>query len=119
MIGKKLIYEGSACRLYGITVRGRCLVREFIEGLQESDRNKVVALLQRAAGYGSPRNEEKFKHLRDRIYEFKSYQVRILCAFDMGKIIILTHGFIKKGKTPQGEIQKAVGLLNRLRQQEE
>jgi len=33
---------------------------------------------------------------------------RILCFFDKGKIIILTHGFIKKAqKTPINEIKRA------------
>jgi len=119
MIDKVLLYAGRKFSIYAITRGGKCLVREFIEKLPGSDRKKVVALLKRAGEHGPPVNEEKFKHLRDRIFEFKAHRVRILCAFDKGQIIILTHGFIKqKGKTPKTEIERAIRLIEQLRQKE-
>jgi phage-related protein len=88
-----------------------------MEGLERSDQKKIIALLQRAADFGPPINEEKFKKLcSEGIYEFKSYQVRILCAFEKGKVIILTHGFMKKSKkTPSNEIERAIRLLREYR----
>jgi phage-related protein len=119
MIGKVLLYRGRKFSIYAITRGRKCLVKEFKDELSESDSKKVVALLKRAAEHGPPVNEEKFKLLRDRIFEFKSHQVRILCAFDKGQIIILTHGFIKqKGNTPETEIERARRLLEQLRQKE-
>jgi phage-related protein len=112
-IGADILYHGDCFRIDAITVGGVCLARDFIEGLERPDQKKVVALLQRAADFGPPINEEKFKKLNSEgIYEFKSYQVRIFCAFEKGRIIILTHGFAKKsGKTPRHEIERATRLL--------
>lgn len=112
-IGVESLYHGNCYRIDAITINGVCLVQEFIEGLERPAQKKVVALLQRAADFGPPVNEEKFKKLNSEgIYEFKSYQVRIFCVFEKGRIIILTHGFVKKsGKTPRNEIERATRLL--------
>jgi len=74
-------------------------------------------LLKRTADFGLPKNTEKFKSLKGSgIYEFKSYQVRILCFFDREKVIILTHGFIKKrDKAPRREITKAEKFMRKYR----
>ena len=38
---------------------------------------------------------------------------RVFCFFDKGKLVILLNGFAKKSqKTPQKEIDKAVGLMH-------
>jgi len=112
MIDSEIIYRGRCFAISGITVKGKCLAQEFIEDLEEPDEKKLVALLRRTADNGLPRNKEKFKHLKDKICEFKSYQVRILCFLDENKLIILTHGFIKKqDKTPRSEIERAQKLM--------
>nr|WP_305983453.1 type II toxin-antitoxin system RelE/ParE family toxin [Roseivirga thermotolerans] len=64
---------------------------------------------------------EKFlKHLTgtDGLYEvrieYQSNIYRIFCCFDEGKLVILFNGFQKKTqKTPQKEIEKATGLMNK------
>ena len=109
---EKLI-SGRNFDIHAITVQGRCFVREFIDGLESADQKKVMALLQRAAEHGPPNNIEKFKKVEDNIWEFKSFQVRILCSLEGRKVIILTHGFIKKkDKAPPNEIARAKELLN-------
>ncbi len=111
MIDSEIIYRGRCFTISGITVKGICLVQEFIEGLNEPDKQKVLALLQRSADNGPPKNKEKFNHLKDKIFEFKSYQMRLLCFFATDKVILLTHGFIKKkDKTPREEIERAKSL---------
>jgi phage-related protein len=63
---------------------------------------------------------EKFlKHLigTDGLYEIRiEYQsniYRIFCCFDEDKLVILFNGFQKKDqKTPKGEIEKALKLMN-------
>lgn len=107
------IYSGKKFAIYAITVQNRCPVEEFINTLGESEQKKVVKLLQGSADNGLPVNEEKFKKLEKDIWEFKSHQVRILCFLDKGRIIITTHGFLKKrGRTPRSEIEKALKLYN-------
>lgn len=108
LIIKKLGVNGYD--IYGIS-ENRCLVREFINGLEGSSREKLWAILKRIAEHGPPRNIEKFRVLGDSIFEIKSYHVRILCFFEKGQMIILTHGFIKKSpKTPPSEIERAKRL---------
>jgi phage-related protein len=112
MIDSQIIYRGRCFTLSGITDKGICLVQEFIEGLDEANKKKVLALLKRSADNGPPKNTEKFKHLEDKICEFKSYQVRLLCFFEKDKVILLTHGFIKKkDKAPKEEIERAKSLM--------
>jgi len=120
MIGTLLLKKGKSVSIYAIKIRQRCPVEEFLKELQVVDRNKVLSLLNRTSEHGPHGNKEKFRYLRDGIYEFKSYQVRILCAFEKDNIIILTHGFIKKkDRTPIQEIKRAKGLLKQLRAEEE
>jgi len=108
---EKLI-SGKVLDIFALIMNRRCLVRDFIDGLQEDDQKKVIALLKRAADYGMPNNVEKFRKLDGDIWEFKSFQVRILCALEGREVVILTHGFIKKkDKTPAGEIRRAKELL--------
>lgn len=55
--------------------------------------------------------QQKFKHLTgtEQLFEFKADQGRVLCFFFVGKRVILTHGFLKKGdKTPKDEIDRAI-----------
>lgn len=59
----------------------QCKVVDFIEELEESDQKKVVHLFKMFCELGQIRNEEKFKNEDGPIYAFKSFQVRILCAF--------------------------------------
>jgi len=111
MIKATLLYRGRIHAIYAIEINNRCPVREFIDQLEDSEQKKVLRLLERSADHGLLKNEEKFKKLHEDIREFKSYQVRILCFFDKGGIIVTTHGFTKKrGKTPGKEIEKAIYL---------
>jgi phage-related protein len=116
-IGVESLYRGQSYLIDAITVDGVCLVQKFMEELELPYQKKLIALLHRAADIGPPINEEKFKKLNSEgIFEFKSYQVRILCAFEKGRIIILTHGFMKKSKkTPSHEIERAIRLLREYR----
>ena len=111
MLTLEPIYEGPAFALYGIIHSSECLVQEFIDTLPQAEQKKIIALLKRAADHGLPKNEEKFKKLQDDLFEFKADQVRLICFFDKGKLIILTHGFLKKSqKTPKTEVEKAKRL---------
>jgi hypothetical protein len=59
------------------------------------------------AKHGQIKNEQKFRHLEGKIWEFKSDQNRVLC-FQDGNCWILTNGFQKKqDKTRRKEIKRA------------
>ncbi len=113
MIGIEKLYLGKAYSLIALTVSDKCLVKDFIEKLNEPEKKKILRLLTRTADNGLYTNEEKFRKIKgEDIWEFKSYQVRIFCCFEKGKIIILSHGFVKKSaKTPVNQIEKAKKLL--------
>ncbi len=107
-----IIYKGRQYDIYAVTHGDRSRVVEFIDNLQKKDQEKVVALLRKSADHGLPANPERFHKLKGvDISEFKSFQVRLLCFRDKDRLIILTHGFIKKGNsTPKSEIERAVNM---------
>jgi hypothetical protein len=90
---------------------GTCLAIEYIEGLILKDKKRMLALLQRTADHGPLGNIQKFRQLTRDIFEFKSYQDRVLCFFDGEHRIVLTHGYKKKqDKADPVEIQRAERL---------
>lgn len=112
MVDAEKLISGRSFDIFAITVQGTCPVQEYIDSLEASKQKKIMALLQHTADQGPPRNTKKFKKLEDKIMEFKSFQDRILCAFDEARKIILILGFTKKrDKAPREEIERAKGLL--------
>jgi phage-related protein len=97
---------------------GRCEVLEFIERLQESDQKKIINLFNLFCTMGEIKNEEKFDHEEGKIYAFKSYQIRFLCAFlpTIGKRrVILLHAFKKKtGRLSKSDLEKAQLLFGKI-----
>ena len=69
--------------------------KDFIEELGAKDLRKVTALFQRLADQGQIRNREKFKKVEGKIFELKSFQIRIGC-FQEHRTWFLTNGFWKK-----------------------
>ena len=51
---------------------------------------------------------ERCHNIEDKIWQFRADDIRVLWFYDKGKMIICTHGFIKKtNKTPRKQIEKA------------
>jgi phage-related protein len=90
--------------------RDPCPTLQFItRAKQEIPKSwdDLAAVLNETAKNGPPRNDQKFAFLKDGIYEFKAFKLRIACFFDRN-LIICTHGFYKKQqKTPKDEIAQA------------
>lgn len=83
---------------------------QFFDALSLPDRAKMMALFQIAADHGEFFNPEKFGDLGGGLYEFKSFQIRMPFAYAVSerRLILVTHGFIKKKhKTPKEEIARA------------
>lgn len=107
----KLLLNGDKFRIYGLMVNGACEAEEYLEGLSAKEKGKLIPLLQYTARTGPVKNEQKFKSIGDGIFEFKGFQARLFCFFDEGRIIILTHGCIKKRDTLNPvEVRKARSL---------
>jgi phage-related protein len=90
--------------------------KEFLDGLDEKTRNKVVYNVWKSR---SVNDKELFKKLQDEIWEFRTKYNKAyyrLFAFwnkndknDM--VVISTHGLIKKtDKIPKSEIERAEKL---------
>lgn len=98
----------------------------FIKFYQEQDekvKHKIQYVLELIKQVD--RVPEKFlKHLSgsDGLYEvrveYQSNIYRIFCCFDEGKLVVLFNGFQKKTqKTPNNELEKAIGLMKEYFQQ--
>jgi len=86
--------------------------------LDPKTREKVLYNLWKARMVN---DSELFKKITVDIWEFRTLyqgkQIRLLAFWDKNlkkpKIVICTHGFIKKDwKVPKHEIKKAVGIMN-------
>ena len=82
---------------------GVCLAREYIDARTDADRKKLIALLERASYHGPPHNKEKFKKVVDDIFEFKSFQDRLLCFYDGRARIVPANACTKKKESVAGD----------------
>ena len=82
---------------------------KFYDGLTDNDKAKLNKLFEHLGDHGKISNREKFKKIDDtEFFEFKSFQIRMPCFFQQGRLVIITHGFRKKGdKIPPAEIKRA------------
>ena len=70
--------------------------------------DKALRLLVRVAEDGPPRNVQQNRKLDRDIWELKSDQTRLLYFTEGRRVIILTHGFLKKQqKLPRRELERA------------
>ncbi len=95
--------------------RGSCPLLDFLEDLDpslKSLRNRMLGLLREyVTQHGPPRSKERCRHLNDHIWEFKIGQLRALWFYHQDRMIVCTHGFMKRTrKTPRREIQRAKRL---------
>ncbi|MPZ48261.1 MAG: hypothetical protein GEU75_02940 [Dehalococcoidia bacterium] len=105
--------DGGLWIIAAIVRNGVCLARAYMDGneLTDIDRKRLWALISRTAQVGPPFNDEKFKKVEGPIFEFKSYQDRLLCFFDGERRIVITHGCKKKtNRARKEEITRALTL---------
>jgi mRNA-degrading endonuclease RelE of RelBE toxin-antitoxin system len=99
MISVDTLRRGPSFTIQVIVKDGANAIVDFIrDELQESERAKVMALLEFVADHGPPCNEEKFRHEGYGIYALKTSNVRLYAFFDGQRRIVLTHGFKKHAR---------------------
>jgi phage-related protein len=107
----KTVLAGDWQVLAVCTERGDCPLLDFLAGLEgrlARDGWRMLKLLDRVAAQGPPRNTEISHQLASGIWEFIQGRLRVLWFYDDGKLVICSHGFLKKRqKTPAGEIERA------------
>lgn len=111
------IKRGARFRLIAVGVQEHDKIRLPYFEFQEQATNaaatewpKLVRILDYFAESGPPRDEEKSKLLREKIYEFRTKGgLRLLWFYDAGNVVICANGYIKQGqKTPNAEIETAI-----------
>ena len=112
---------GEAFKIYAIQSGRDCPVEDFLTDAMHTmpeEAEKLAALLERTANQGIPKNKTKVNTLGDGLFEFKTNGgIRIPFFYDVGKLILCTHGFIKKRQTtPQKEIKRARDFMKAYKQ---
>jgi mRNA-degrading endonuclease RelE of RelBE toxin-antitoxin system len=104
----KGLYRGSK-KSIAVLLDGEDDVDGFISSLPASDRRKLDVLFERMGEFGVIHNREKFKKLEgsDGVFEFKSFQIRLLCFFVSDRVIICRGLFKKKDKHDKIDITYA------------
>ena len=86
---------------------------EFLEDAakdHEDDLKKMLALLDRCTRAGLPKNEQKVRKLEgyDHLFEFKAGCLRLFWFWDKDRMVICTHGIVKKSQaTPKKDLKTA------------
>ena len=106
----ELLRSGEALNLYALVVNGKCLIRDFINSLENRPKKQVVKLLEQRANRLDLFDDQKFRYIGDDIFELKTRSgVRILCFWSGQRTLILTHGFSKPTKKVL-QIEKAKAI---------
>ncbi|MCD6577271.1 MAG: type II toxin-antitoxin system RelE/ParE family toxin [Anaerolineaceae bacterium] len=106
----ELLRSGEALKLYALVVNGKCLIRDFINGLEIRSKKQVFKLIEQMADRLVLFDEQKFRAIGDNIFELKTRGgIRILCFWGGSKTLILTHGFSKPTKKVL-QIEKAKAI---------
>lgn len=91
--------------------RGECPLLDFLTTLEaqlKSDGRAMLRLLSFVAEQGPPHNVEVSHKIVGDIWELIAGRLRVLWFYDQGRVIVCSHGFIKRTrKIPTGEMDKA------------
>ncbi len=86
---------------------------DFSDALSKEEQAKLGNLFRLLADHGRIANPEKFGVLDQGLFEFKSFQIRMPCAYAHERgLFLVTHGFYRKrDRTPKEEIERAWRIL--------
>jgi phage-related protein len=116
------VYQGARFTIRAWGEAGSCALLEFLRKLESEgnpDSKRLLHLLSHTAEQGPPRNTRQCRALKgkraDGLWEFKAPGgARIIWFYDAQRIIICSHGFVKKkDKTPLEEIDRAQSIKKR------
>lgn len=111
MSGKEYIaYEGQKYRVeWYFTEKATSPALEYYNGLEQSQRIKLLYLIKRMGDFGRISDITKFNNEGDHIFAFKPKPDRFLCFFAKQGKIIITNAFCKKQqKLPKNEKERAL-----------
>jgi len=97
---------------YAVDNNGRSPGKEFFDALPVQEQAKLMRLFALLGDQGTINNPEKFGKLKEGLFEFKSFQIRMPCRFLPGGIVLISHGFLKqRDRTPPEHIDRARRIL--------
>jgi len=107
-----LYQSGPACRIYLLADGSNCPAEDFLNSvadLQPDEFAKLTKLLDHSCDHGLPKNKQKVNTLGDGLFEFKTIGgLRLIWFWDANRMILCTHGFLKKRQTiPPAELVTA------------
>jgi phage-related protein len=117
MVDIEVLLDGEEFILYALVVNKKCLIRDFISELEESDKKQVINLLKQRADRSHIYNQQHFRTLGDEILELKTRNgIRILCFWAGAGKLVITHGFFKSHpKMLKQEKEKSLRWLKEFR----
>jgi hypothetical protein len=99
--------------------RGDCELLEFLASVGSryaKDRTRLLALFDRIAEQGPARNDALSHHLSGDVWEFIQGGLRVLWFYDAGRVVICSHGLVKKTrKIPPADIRRTQAGCNAFR----
>ena len=100
--------------------RGRSPVLDFINGLPVRERAAVRNVLRLLREFGTLLRLPHARPLRDKVWELRPRNIRLLYFAHTDRRLIVLHGFRKKSnKTPAREISIAIRRMNEFLENEE
>ncbi len=119
MRGEHIVYRGALRTIeYAVLPDGRMPAKDFFDERSAKDKSRLLSLFERLGDHGRINNDQKFKKIVGTdFFEFKSFQIRVICFTLPGGRMVLTHGLVKKrDKLDRAELRRAVrirdGCLN-------
>lgn len=90
-------------------------LRKYDEANFKLNQAKLMNLFRLLGDQGKVHNPVKFGDLGGGLFEFKCFRIRMPCAYARNerRLVLITHGFIKKrAKAPGEEIERAWRIFN-------
>lgn len=107
----RLPFRGKYTLLAVCDNHGEPELLKFFENLGanlEKNADHMLQLLERVATAGPPRNTDISHSIQDDIWEFIKGRLRVFWFYDVGRVVVCTHGIVKKSqKTPTQAIEHA------------
>lgn len=100
-----IIYEGECFTLeWYYDEKGNSKALKYFMTLSAVQQRKTLMLFKRIGDFGRISDITKFRNEGDKIFAFKPQPDRFLSFFYVGKKLVVTNGFLKKGqKLPKSE----------------
>ncbi len=93
----KIVYRGTSRTIeWAVMPDGKMPGRRGWDLLDKEQRAKLLTTICRLGDSGECRNEDRFKHERNKIYAIKAWKVRIYCFMTQDRRIVLTNVEPKK-----------------------